>query len=201
MKEDLGRDEFRLYQLIWNRFAASRMADYIYDAEHLTVMADDAVFKASAQTQVFEGYRLLYNHEDAQKKDKNLSGITEDSILSQPRFEGKQRFTQPPARYTEASLVQSMEANGIGQPSTYAPTIATLMERHYLSKQGRNLLSTELGRAVDELILHSVPMLADKQFTAQMEEKLDDVAEGGCEWREVLREFYPPFKEKLDEAM
>ncbi len=201
VKDDLGRDEFRLYQLIWNRFAASRMSDYVYDAVRLGAMADDAEFRASAQKQVFEGYRLLYNHEDAQKKDKNLDGITADTVLSQARFEGKQHFTQPPAHYTEASLVQSMEANGIGRPSTYAPTIATLMERHYVSKQGKNLCSTELGRAVDELILQSVPMLADRQFTARMEEKLDDVAEGGCEWKEVLREFYPPFKEKLDEAM
>ena len=201
IKEELGRDELRLYQLIWNRFAASRMSDYVYEAVHLSVTAGGALFKATAQNPVFEGYRLLYNHEDAQKKDKNLVGITKESELSDPKFEGKQHFTQPPAHFTEASLIQSMESYGIGRPSTYAPTVSTLMERHYISKKGKNLLSTDLGRAVDDLILHSVPMLADKDFTAQMEDRLDTVAEGETPWKEVIREFYPPFKEKLDTAM
>ncbi|MBR6704074.1 MAG: type I DNA topoisomerase [Lachnospiraceae bacterium] len=201
IKEELGRDELRLYQLIWNRFAASRMSDYVYEAVHVSVKAGEALFKATAQNPVFEGYRLLYNHEDVQKKDKNLVGITKESELSDPRFEGKQHFTQPPAHFTEASLIQSMESYGIGRPSTYAPTVSTLMERHYISKKGKNLLSTDLGRAVDDLILHSVPMLADKDFTAQMEGQLDTVAEGGTPWKEVIREFYPPFKEKLDTAM
>ena len=201
IKEELGRDELRLYQLIWNRFAASRMADYVYEAMHLTVKAGEALFKATAQNPVFDGYRLLYNHEDAQKKDKNLVGITKESVLSDPVFEGKQHFTQPPAHFTEASLIQSMESYGIGRPSTYAPTVSTLMERHYISKKGRNLISTELGQAVDDLILRSVPMLADKDFTARMETQLDTVADGGQEWKNVIREFYPPFKEKLDTAM
>ena len=201
IKEELGRDELRLYQLIWNRFAASRMSDYVYEAVHVSVKAGEALFKATAQNPVFEGYRLLYNHEDAQKKDKNLVGITKESVLSDPKFEGKQHFTQPPAHFTEASLIQSMESYGIGRPSTYAPTVSTLMERHYISKKGKNLLSTDLGRAVDDLILHSVPMLADKDFTAQMEGQLDTVAEGETPWKEVIREFYPPFKEKLDTAM
>ncbi len=201
IKEELGRDELRLYQLIWNRFAASRMSEYVYEAVHLSVMAGDALFKATAQNPLFDGYRLLYNHEDSQKKDKNLVGITKDSVLSNPVFEGKQHFTQPPAHYTEASLIQSMENYGIGRPSTYAPTVSTLMERHYISKKGRNLISTDLGQAVDDLILRSVPMLADKDFTAQMETQLDSVAEGGQEWKNVIRTFYPPFKEKLDTAM
>lgn len=201
IKEELGRDEFRLYQLIWNRFAASRMSEYRYEAVSLRARAGKAEFKAGTQRPLFSGYRLLYHHEDEQKKDKNLEGISRDSRLRDPKFEGKQHFTQPPAHFTEASLVQSMEAYGIGRPSTYAPTVSTLMDRHYIVKKGKNLLSTDLGRAVDELILHSVPMLADKQFTAQMEEKLDTVAEGVCPWKEVLREFYPPFKEKLDTAM
>ncbi|MBO4871919.1 MAG: type I DNA topoisomerase [Lachnospiraceae bacterium] len=201
IKEELGRDELRLYQLIWNRFAASRMSDYVYEAVHVSAAAGGAQFKATAQNPVFDGYRLLYNHEDAQKKDKNLVGITKESELSDPKFDGKQHFTQPPAHFTEASLIQSMESYGIGRPSTYAPTVSTLMERHYISKKGKNLLSTDLGRAVDDLILHSVPMLADKEFTAQMEGQLDTVAEGETPWKEVIRGFYPPFKEKLDTAM
>ncbi|MBP3729747.1 MAG: type I DNA topoisomerase [Lachnospiraceae bacterium] len=201
LKSQLGRDELRLYQLIWNRFAASRMADYVYLSQILTVTAGDAVFKASAKTPDFMGYRLIYNHEEKQKADKNLEGITEGTALSDPRFQQEQHFTQPPAHYTEASLVQSMEAAGIGRPSTYAPTLATLMERHYVSKQGKSLMATELGKAVDDMIVGTVPMLADKNFTAEMESRLDRVAEGREEWKEVLRRFYPPFKEKLDTAM
>ena len=201
LKDQMGRDEWRLYQLIWNRFAASRMADYTYDAVSLTAACGDALFKASAQTPVFMGYRLLYNHEDKQKADKNLAGITQDSILTDPRFTPEQHFTQPPAHYTEASLVQSMEVAGIGRPSTYAPTLATLMERHYVSRKGKNVISTDLGRAVDDMIVKTVPMLADRNFTAEMETRLDKVAEGEEDWKELLRSFYPPFKEKLDTAM
>ena len=201
LKEDMGRDELRLYQLIWNRFTASRMADYEYDAAHLSVFAGEVPFSANTQTPAFDGYRLIYSHEDAAKKDKNLQGITENTVLSDPVFDPKQHFTQPPAHYTEASLIQTMEACGIGRPSTYAPTIATLTERRYITKEKKNLLVTELGQAVNDLILASVPMLADKNFTAGMEEKLDEVAEGRCEWREVLREFYPPFKARLDKAL
>ena len=201
LKNQLGRDELRLYQLIWNRFAASRMADYEYESVHLSVKAGEALFKATAQNPGFPGYRLLYNHEDKQKADKNLEGISKDSKLQNPRFESEQHFTQPPAHYTEASLVQSMEAAGIGRPSTYAPTLATLMERHYVGKKGRNIIATDLGRAVDEMVVKTVPMLADKGFTAEMESRLDKVAEGEEEWKELLRSFYPPFKEKLDVAM
>ncbi|MBQ4424414.1 MAG: type I DNA topoisomerase [Lachnospiraceae bacterium] len=201
VKEDLGRDELRLYQLIWNRFTASRMADYEYDATHLSVNCADVPFAANAQVPAFDGYRLIYTHEDAAKKDKNLVDIREDSRLSNPVFDPHQHFTQPPARYTEASLVQTMEACGIGRPSTYAPTISTLTERRYIAKEKKNLVVTELGQAVNELILASVPMLADKNFTAQMEEELDDVADGKRAWREILEDFYPPFKEKLDKAL
>ena len=143
----------------------------------------------------------MYNHEDKQKADKNLVGITENSVLTDPRFTPEQHFTQPPAHYTEASLVQSMEAAGIGRPSTYAPTLATLMDRHYTARKGKNVIATDLGRAVDDMICRTVPMLADKNFTAEMETRLDKVAEGEEDWKELLRSFYPPFKEKLDTAM
>ncbi|MBQ4436404.1 MAG: type I DNA topoisomerase [Lachnospiraceae bacterium] len=201
IRDQMGRDELRLYQLIWNRFAASRMADYQYDAVTLTAAAGEAVFRAAAQNPVFQGYRLLYNHEDKQKTDRNLVGINEDSVLTDPRFTPEQHFTQPPAHYTEASLVQSMEAAGIGRPSTYAPTLATLMDRHYTSRKGKNVIATDLGRAVDDMIVKTVPMLADRNFTAEMETRLDKVAEGEEDWKELLRTFYPPFKEKLDTAM
>ena len=129
-----------------------------------------------------------------------LRSLSRDAALTDPVFDAKQHFTQPPARYTEAVLVRTMEACGIGRPSTYAPTLATLQDRHYVRKENRNLLVTELGEAVDQLTVQAVPMLADKDFTAEMEGELDQVAEGKRQWQEILREFYPPFKAKLDEA-
>ena len=170
VRNDLGRDEYRLYKLIWERFAASRMADYEYDSTRVTVGADGYDFRATAAVPAFDGFRLVYSaDEEKAKKDKVLKSISEDDRLSDPVFEPKQHFTQPLPHYTEASLVQAMEACGIGRPSTYAPTIATLSERHYILKEGRNLFVTELGETVNNIILQSVPMLADKDFTAEME--------------------------------
>ncbi len=201
VRSDLGRDEYRLYKLIWERFAASRMADYEYDSTRVTVSADGYDFRATAAVPAFDGFRLVYSaDEEKAKKDKVLKSISEEDSLSDPVFEPKQHFTQPLPHYTEASLVQAMEACGIGRPSTYAPTIATLSDRHYILKEGRNLFVTELGETVNNIILQSVPMLADKDFTAEMETELDKVAEGGTEWKEVLRSFCPPFLDKVDAA-
>lgn len=201
VRESLGRDEYRLYRLIWERFAASRMADYEYDSTRVSVSAGGAYFRTTASTPFFEGFRAVWSgDEEKAKKDKTLKGITEASRFSDPVFDPKQHFTQPLPHYTEASLVQAMEACGIGRPSTYAPTIATLSDRHYILKEGRNLFVTELGEAVNNIILQAVPMLADKDYTAKMEEQLDKVAEGELPWKEVLREFCPPFLEKVDAA-
>ena len=201
VRNDLGRDEYRLYKLIWERFAASRMADYEYDSTRVTVSAGGYAFHATAAVPAFDGFRLVYSaDEEKARKDKALKGISEESVFTDPVFDPKQHFTQPLPHYTEASLVQAMEACGIGRPSTYAPTIATLTDRHYVIKEGRNLFVTELGEAVNGIILQSVPMLADKDFTAEMEEELDKVAEGGTAWKEVLREFCPPFLQKVDAA-
>ena len=201
VRNDLGRDEYRLYKLIWERFAASRMADYEYDSTRVTVSADGYDFRATAAVPAFDGFRLVYSaDEEKAKKDKVLKSISEEDRLSDPAFEPKQHFTQPLPHYTEASLVQAMEACGIGRPSTYAPTIATLSERHYILKEGRNLFVTELGETVNNIILQSVPMLADKDFTAEMETELDKVAEGDTEWKEVLRSFCPPFLDKVETA-
>ena len=140
VRNDLGRDEYRLYKLIWERFAASRMADYEYDSTRVTVSADGFDFRATAAVPAFDGFRLVYSaDEEKAKKDKVLKGISKEDRLSDPVFEPKQHFTQPLPHYTEASLVQAMEACGIGRPSTYAPTIATLSDRHYILKEGRNL--------------------------------------------------------------
>ena len=201
VRNDLGRDEYRLYKLIWERFAASRMADYEYDSTRVTVSADGFDFRATAAVPAFDGFRLVYSaDEEKAKKDKVLKGISKEDRLSDPVFEPKQHFTQPLPHYTEASLVQAMEACGIGRPSTYAPTIATLSDRHYILKEGRNLFVTELGETVNNIILQSVPMLADKDFTAEMETELDKVAEGDTEWKEVLRSFCPPFLDKVETA-
>ena len=201
VRNDLGRDEYRLYKLIWERFAASRMADYEYDSTRVTVSADGYDFRATAAVPAFDGFRLVYSaDEEKSKKDKVLKSISEEDRLSDPAFEPKQHFTQPLPHYTEASLVQAMEACGIGRPSTYAPTIATLSDRHYILKEGRNLFVTELGETVNNIILQSVPMLADKDFTAEMETELDKVAEGDTEWKEVLRSFCPPFLDKVETA-
>lgn len=197
----LGRDEYRLYKLIWERFAASRMADYEYDSTRLTLSAGGCEFRTSAAVPVFDGFRMVYSAEEEKaKKDKALQGISESSCFTDPEYEPKQHFTQPLPHYTEASLVQAMEACGIGRPSTYAPTIATLTDRHYILKEGRNLFVTELGEAVNGIILQSVPMLADKKFTAEMEEELDKVAEGDIGWKQVLREFCPPFLKNVEAA-
>lgn len=201
VRGDLGRDEYRLYKLIWERFAASRMADQEYDSTRVTVSAGSHDFHATAAETTFEGFRLIYSADDEKaKKDRRLKGIDKASVFSDPVFEPKQHFTQPLPHYTEASLVQAMEACGIGRPSTYAPTIATLSERHYILKEGRNLFVTELGETVNGIILQAVPMLADKDFTAEMETELDKVAEGGTDWKEVLRTFCPPFLEKVEKA-
>ncbi len=201
VRGSLGRDEYRLYKLIWERFTASRMADYEYDSTRITLTAGAYDFHVTAAVPAFDGFHMVYSAEDDKaKKDKALKDIGEDSVFTDPVFDPKQHFTQPLPHYTEASLVQAMEACGIGRPSTYAPTIATLTERHYVLKEGRNLFVTELGEAVNGIILQSVPMLADKDFTAEMEKELDKVAEGGMAWKEVLREFCPPFLEKVDAA-
>ncbi len=202
IRESLSRDEYRLYKLIWDRFTASRMAEYEYKATHLLLTAGEAQFRANASVPSFDGFRLIYNPDDERmKKDRTLKDIDENSSFSDPEFQGRQHFTQPQPHYTEASLVQTMEACGIGRPSTYAPTIATLSERHYILKEGRNLFVTDLGEKVNDLTREAVPMLTDKDFTARMEEQLDEVAEGDREWKTVLREFYPPFKLMLDKAM
>ncbi len=202
VKAELTSEQYRLYNLIWKRFISSRMEDYCYDSTQLILEAGNAQFRTSAHVQTFDGFRLVYNPDNEKADhDKFLSRLTEDSEFSDPIFTTEQHFTQPQPHYTEASLVHAMESYGIGRPSTYAPTLTTLLTRRYLLKEGKNLFMTELGEAVDDLTLQSVPQLADKDFTADMEEKLDRVAEGELAWKDVLREFYPPFKEKLDQAM
>ena len=202
LKDTLSRDQFRLYQMIWKRFLASRMEDYCYNSTKVTVTAGRYGFSATMRTQTFDGFHLIYNPDDEKAtKDKVLETIREDTQLADPTFEPEQHFTQPPAHYTEAAIVKTMEECGIGRPSTYAPTITTLLARHYLIKEGKNLYVTELGEVVNELCEKSFPMITGKGFTALMESYLDRVAEGELPWKATMHEFYPQFKSALDKAM
>ena len=199
IKESLSRDQFRLYQLIWNRFAASRMSGAEYETTSVKIGAGDYRFHVSASKIVFEGFLSVYTSDDDEKSENNvlLKSIDTDTKLEVKELEEKQHFTQPPAHFTEASLVKTLEELGIGRPSTYAPTITTLLARRYLTKENRNLYVTELGEVVNSIMKEAFTTIVDEQFTANMESLLDKVAEGSVEWKTVVRNFYPD----LDEAV
>ena len=201
IKDSLDRDQFRLYQLIWKRFVASRMADQKNETITVKVAAGGVPFSAFATRVLFDGFRMIYDVAD-EKEEKNaaLEKLTEESKLTLEKLVPEQHFTQAPPHYTEATLVRAMEECGIGRPSTYAPTIATLLARHYVAKEGKSLLITELGEAVNAIMLSYFPEIADQGFTAEMEEKLDQVALGKEEWKAVMRDFYPPFEKELKKA-
>ncbi len=193
IKESLSRDQFRLYQLIWNRFAASRMSGAEYETTSVKIGAGDYRFHVSASKIVFEGFLSVYTSDDDEKSENNvlLKSIDTDTKLEVKELEEKQHFTQPPAHFTEASLVKTLEELGIGRPSTYAPTITTLLARRYLTKENRNLYVTELGEVVNSIMKEAFTTIVDEQFTANMESLLDKVAEGSVEWKTVVRNFYP----------
>ncbi|MBQ0026753.1 MAG: type I DNA topoisomerase [Lachnospiraceae bacterium] len=201
VKEYLERDQFRLYQLIWKRFVASRMSEQKSDVTTVKAVAGGHNFAASSTKVTFKGFRLIYDvGDDEVQKDGPLDKITLDSVLVLQELKPEQHFTQPPAHYTEATLVHAMEECGIGRPSTYAPTIALLMSRGYINKEGKNIFVTDLGEAVNNIMQDSFKKIADTGFTAEMEGKLDRIAEGGESWRAVVGQFYPEFKETLDTA-
>ena len=187
VKESLSRDQLRLYQLVWKRFAASRMADAKNETTTAKIMAGNACFTASTSRQLFDGFLMLYdNNEEKPEKNAAVDKLTEESVITLQEFHPDQHFTQPPAHFTEASLVKTMEECGIGRPSTYAPTIAILLGRHYVIKEEKNLYVTELGEAVNDIMKHSFPQIVDESFTARMEARLDQVAEGQEEWKNLL---------------
>ncbi len=199
IKESLSRDQFRLYQLIWNRFTASRMSSAEYETTSVKITAGAYRFHVSASKIIFEGFLSVYTSEDDEKSENNvlLKSIDTDTKLEMKEMNEKQHFTQPPAHFTEASLVKTLEELGIGRPSTYAPTITTLLARRYLTKENRNLYVTELGEVVNSIMKEAFSTIVDEQFTANMESLLDKVAEGNVEWKTVVRNFYPD----LDEAV
>lgn len=198
LKDKLGRDEFRLYQMIWKRFIASRMTNAVYAQTQVKLESGTHSFTASGSKLKFEGYLSVYKNDSDEEDNKNdLSFLkTGDSIVFD-KIEDIQHFTEPPAHFTEASLIKTLEEDGIGRPSTYAPTITTLLARHYVTKEKKNLYATELGMAVNELMTGSFPKIVDTKFTAEMETQLDEVAEGKLNWKKLIADFYP----ELDSAV
>lgn len=195
IKDQLSRDQFRLYQLIWNRFMASRMAPAKYENTSVKIEAGDYRFTASASKIVFDGFLSVYNIDNEKSKGNvMLKSIDKDTILTLNDFESKQHFTQPPAHYTEASLVRTLEELGIGRPSTYAPTISTIVARRYVVKEKKNLYVTELGEAVNSMMKKAFSTIVDVNFTAMMEALLDMVEEGKVNWKSVIENFYPDFE-------
>ena len=202
LKESLTRDQFRLYQLIWKRFAASRMAPARYESTSVKIGAGEYCFTVSASKLLFEGFRSVYTEADEEKEESNVlvGGLSMDSVLTKESLDPKQHFTQPPAHYTEASLVKTMEELGIGRPSTYAPTISIILGRRYVTKEAKNLYITEIGEVVNNIMKQSFPSIVDVNFTANMEGLLDMVEEGKVEWKEIIRNFYPDLDEAVKKA-
>ncbi len=202
IKESLSRDQFRLYQLIWKRFAASRMANAIYETTTVNIGAGDYRFHVSTSRVSFDGFRLAYVEADDEKEEKQVTfkSIDENTKLTFEEFDPKQHFTQPPAHYTEASLVKTLEELGIGRPSTYSPTITTIIARRYITKENKNLYVTEIGEVVNQIMKDSFPSIVDEHFTANMETLLDGVAEGTVNWKQVVRNFYPDLKQAVEAA-
>lgn len=202
VKESLSRDQFRLYQLIWKRFAASRMASAVYETTNVKIGAGKYRFGVAASKVSFEGFMSVYTSEDDEKDTNNvlLKGIDEDTKLTLDTFDEKQHFTQPLAHYTEASLVKTLEELGIGRPSTYSPTITTLLGRRYIVKEAKNLYVTELGEVVNQIMKESFPSIVDEHFTANMESLLDSIGEGAVNWKTVVRNFYPDLEAAVEVA-
>ena len=202
VKESLSRDQFRLYQLIWKRFVASRMKAAKYETTSVKIGAGKYRFTVAASRIVFEGFRSVYVESGEEKPENNvlLKSLDKDSELSCDHFDKKQHFTQPPAHYTEASLVRKLEELGIGRPITYAPTISTIIARRYVAKEGKNLYMTEIGEVVNNIMKESFPAIVDVNFTANMEGLLDCVAEGKVEWKSVIENFYPDLEAAVKKA-
>lgn len=201
LKESLSRDQFRLYQLIWKRFTASRMAPAKYETTSVKIGAGKYTFTVAASKIVFDGFLSVYTDEEDTKKGNVLSQSLEKGMeLTLKELLPERHFTQPPAHYTEASLVKTMEELGIGRPSTYAPTITTIISRRYVSKEQKNLYVTELGEVVNNIMKQAFPSIVDVNFTATMEGLLDCVEAGTVQWKTVVRNFYPDLKKDVDAA-
>ncbi len=203
VKKDLTGDQYRLYWLIWNRFVACQMSNAVYDAVSVDIQADVHTFRASSSSLKFSGYTAVYEEgkdEEKEEKEGKLPPLTEGQSLQSLDFQPGQHFTQPPPRYTDASLIRAMEENGIGRPSTYAPTVSTILDREYVIKDGKYLHTTPLGEVVNGLMEDKFSDIVDTGFTAHMERELDNVESGSKQWKELLKDFYAPFRAELDQA-
>ena len=203
IKESLTKDQYKLYKLIYNRFIASQMAAAIYNTMAVTINANEYNFKANGQTIKFKGFMTLYV-EGTDGKEKEEEGILpelkENQELKLNKINPKQSFTEPPPRYTEASLVKALEEKGIGRPSTYSPTITTILERRYIEKEQKQLKPTELGKVVNKLLTENFTDVINVEFTAKIENEFDEIAEGKEEWKKMIREFYGPFEKELEKV-
>ena len=200
IKDSLTKEQYSLYKLIWTRFLASQMAAAVFDGMQVNITNGDYCLKASGSKLVFDGYQKIYAPNLEEDKDKLLPEIKEGEELKAEKAEGEQKFTEPPARFTEASLVKELEERNIGRPSTYAPIIATILERKYIVREKKVLVPTDLGFVVTGLMEEYFKEIVDAGFTAEMEDKLDDVEAKDLDWKKIIRDFYGPFKEELDIA-
>ena len=204
IKNVLTNDQYKLYKLIYNRFLASQMASAIYDTMSVLIDANDYNFKATGQTMKFKGYMTIYVENEEKEAFDSIPALSENEVVKKEKIESKQSFTEPPARYTEASLVKTLEEKGIGRPSTNAPTITTILTRRYIEKVQKQLVPTDLGRVVNNLLIENFGNIINEEFTANMEEQFDKIAEGEENWKKVIRDFYTPFEkivEKVDEEL
>lgn len=202
LKDSLTREQLRLYQLIWKRFVASRMSPARYETISIKIAAKNYRFSVATSKIAFEGFRAVYTESEEEKEENNVvaNRIEKDAKLTKESFDAKQHFTQPPAHYTEAALVKMLEELGVGRPSTYAPTISTIIARRYVAKENKNLYLTEVGEVVNNIMKQSFPSIVDVHFTANMEGLLDMVAEGKVQWKSVISNFYPDLEEAVEIA-
>ena len=203
IKSSVSADLYKIYKLIWERFIASQMTNAVYSTLSAEFDANEVTFRASARTLKFAGYRAVYvdgSEENEEKDAKKLPTLEEGMKLNASEIQDEQHFTEPPARYTEASLIKTMEENGIGRPSTYAPTITTILGRDYVRREKRMLKPTELGTIVTDIMAENFSDIVDVDFTANMEQQLDDIEDGGEKWVEVIDRFYKPFAVEVEKA-
>ena len=202
IKDSLTKDQYKLYKLIYNRFMASQMASAVYNTMAITIDANSYTFKANGQSLKFKGFMTLYvEGEETKEEEKGmLPNLEEKQEVKKIKINPKQSFTEPPPRYTEASLVKALEEKGIGRPSTYSPTITTILERHYIEKEQKQLVPTELGKVVNKLLIENFTDIINVEFTAKIENEFDEIAEGKEPWKKMIREFYGPFKKELDKV-
>ncbi|WP_010249084.1 type I DNA topoisomerase [Acetivibrio cellulolyticus] len=203
IKDSLTKEQYKLYKLIWSRFVSSQMSSAEYDTINTDITVGDYTFRANGQILKFQGFIVLYlegKDEEGEEGENNVPDLVEGEEVKQKKIDPKQHFTQPPPRYTEASLVKTLEEKGIGRPSTYAPTITTILARGYVVKDAKTLLPTELGKIVNDIMKNYFQDIVDIEFTAQLEKKLDDVEEGFKKWVDVMKGFYPQFAVVLQEA-